>query len=168
MIVTIVVELEDKPGQLLKVIEPISRMGGNIISIVHDRHRVTPMKKIPVEFVVDIRSDRLERLIELIREAKIQVRSYNEMRLLVTESFLLIGHIIHTDLSDTINTIDKTGFAEVVEARITMPKLDEPSTALITISARGKEEMRKAVELLKEVCERKDIMVIEPLNDDVI
>lgn len=168
MIVTLVVELEDKPGQLLKVIEPISKMGGNIISVVHDRHKTTPMKRVPVEFVIDIESEKLEGLVEGIKKAGIHIRSYNEVRLLATASFLLIGHIIHTDLSDTINRIDETGFAEVVELHITMPKLNEPSTALVTISARGKDELRKAVSILKEVCEKKDILVIEPLNEDLL
>ncbi len=168
MIVTLIVELEDKPGQLLKVIEPISKMGGNIISVVHDRHKISPMNRVPVEFVIDIDSEKLESLVERIRGAGIHIRSYNEVRLLATASFLLIGHIIHTDLSDTVNRIDETGFAEVVELHITMPKLNEPSTALVTISARGKEELRKAVSILKEVCEKKDILVIEPLNEDLL
>ncbi|WP_457591843.1 ACT domain-containing protein [Geoglobus sp.] len=168
MIVTLIVELEDKPGQLLKVIEPISKMGGNIISVVHDRHKISPMNRVPVEFVIDIDSEKLESLVERIRSAGIHIRSYNEVRLLATASFLLIGHIIHTDLSDTVNRIDETGFAEVVELHITMPKLNEPSTALVTISARGKEELRKAVSILREVCEKKDILVIEPLNEDLL
>jgi len=48
-IVSIVVELKDQPGQLLKVLEPISRYGGNIISILHQRDKMTPLKRIPVE-----------------------------------------------------------------------------------------------------------------------
>ncbi len=168
MIVTLVVELEDKPGQLLRVIEPISRMGGNIISVVHDRHKTTAMKRVPVELVIDIGSEKLESLIERIKQAGIHVRSYNEVRLLATASFLLIGHIIHTDLSDTVNRIDEIGYAEVVELHITMPKLSEPSTALVTISAKGKEELKRAVSILREVCEKKNILVIEPLNEDLL
>ncbi|AIY90925.1 ACT domain-containing protein [Geoglobus acetivorans] len=166
MIVTLVVELEDKPGQLLRVIEPISRLGGNIISIVHDRHRISPLKRIPVEFVIDIDSDRFDEVIGRIRESGIYIRSFNEVRLKATASVLLIGHIIHTDLSDTVNRIDESGFAEVVEMHITMPKLNAPSTALITISARGKKELKEAIQILKEICSDKNITVIEPLNED--
>ena len=118
MIVTLVVELEDKPGQLLRVIEPISRLGGNIISIVHDRNRITPLKRIPVEFTLDISPKRLEELIEMLKQNGIYIRSCNEIKL--STSLLLIGHIIHTDLSDTINKIDSSGFAEVVEIDINL------------------------------------------------
>jgi len=41
---TLIVELKDKPGQLIKTLEPISRLGGNVIGVVHKRDRVTPLK----------------------------------------------------------------------------------------------------------------------------
>ncbi len=163
---TLIVELEDKPGQLLKVIEPISKLGGNVISVVHDRHKVSPLKRVPVEFVVDIETEKVENLLEKIRESGVYIRSINEVRMLYTESFLLIGHIIHTDLSDTVNRIDETGFAEVVEIHITMPKVNEPSTAIVTISAKGKKELTEAREILRKICEKKDILVVEPLNEE--
>ena len=168
MIVTLVVELEDKPGQLLRVIEPISKLGGNIISVVHDRNRSTPLKRVPVEFTLDIDPLKLERLIETLRKSGIYVRSYNEIKLSVSTSLLLIGHIIRTDLGDTVNRIDSTGFAEVVDIHISMPHLNRPSTAILTISAKSEEHLKKAVEILKGVCKDKGILVIEPLNDDLV
>lgn len=166
MIVTLTVELEDKPGQLIKVIEPISRLGGNIISVIHDRQKITPLKRVPVDFVINIDSEKLEKLIESIRDAGVYIRSYNEVRLKATASVLLIGHIIHTDLSDTINKIDSTGYAEVVEMKINMPELERPSTALLTISASGKRELKEAIEILRKVCLEKKILLVEPLNED--
>ncbi len=168
MIITLVVELEDKPGQLLRVIEPISKLGGNIISVIHDRNKITPLKRVPVEFTLDIDPSKLEELIRRIKQNEIYVRSYNEIKLSASASLLLIGHIIHTDIRDTINRIDSTGFAEVVDMHISMPHLSKPSTALITISAKSREELKKAIEILKETCRDKDILVIEPLNDDVL
>ena len=168
MIVTLVVELEDKPGQLLKVIEPISKLGGNIISIIHDRNKITPLKRVPVEFTLDIDPTKLEELINRIKQNEIYLRSYNEIRLSASASLLLIGHIIHTDIRDTINKIDSTGFAEIVEMHISMPQLNKPSTAMITISAKSMDDLRKAVKILKDVCKDKEILVIEPLNDDLI
>jgi ACT domain-containing protein len=49
---------------------------------------------------------------------------------------------------------------------INMPQLNEPSTAMITISATGKEKLQDAMKLLNEVCRNKDILVIEPLNEE--
>ncbi len=164
MLITIVVELKDQPGQLVKALEPISRFGGNIVSVYHQRDKITPLKRIPVEITIQIDEKRVNDLIEAIRKNGVIVRSYNEVRLTATTSLLLIGHIIHTDLGDTINRIDSTGFAEVVDVHISMPQLNQPSTAMVTISATNEDKLRMAIEILKEVCREKDIIVVEPLE----
>lgn len=167
-IVSIVVELKDQPGQLLKVLEPISRYGGNIVSILHQRDKMTPLKRIPVEISLQIDEQKIHDLINAIKNNGVIVKGYNEVRLIATTSVMLVGHIIHTDLSDTINQIDSTGFAEVVDMHISMPQLKNPSTAMVTISATGKDELRKALNLLNEICKKKDILVIEPLNEEFV
>ena len=166
-IVSIVVELKDQPGQLLRVLEPISRLGGNILSIIHQRDKKTPLGRIPVEISLQIDERKVDDLIKIIKRETI-VRSYNEVRLVATTSIMLVGHIIHTDLGDTINCIDRTGFAEVVDMHISMPKLNEPSTAMVTISATGKEKLKEAIELLRDVCKKKGILMIEPLNEEPV
>jgi ACT domain-containing protein len=67
-------------------------------------------------------------------------------------------------LGDTINRIDSTGFAEVVDMHISMPQLNHPSTAMVTISATNEENLKKAINILKQICKEKDITVIEPLE----
>jgi len=44
--------LVDRPGQLVKALEPIAKNGGNIISIVHEREKTAGMY-VPVSLVVD-------------------------------------------------------------------------------------------------------------------
>jgi ACT domain-containing protein len=44
--------LVDRPGQLLKALEPIAKYGGNIISIIHEREKITG-GYVPVSLVVD-------------------------------------------------------------------------------------------------------------------
>lgn len=160
---TMVVELEDKPGQLIRVLEPISKLGGNIVSITHRRDEITPLGRIPVRIAVQIDESKMDKLIEEIEKRGITVRSYNRVRHTVTTSLLLIGHIIHTDLRDTVDAIDKTGFAEVVEMKIVMPELNKPSTAFIKLSAVNEEKLSESVKILKDVCKSKGIKVIEPL-----
>jgi ACT domain-containing protein len=45
--------LADRPGQLLRALEPIARNGGNIISVIHERERFTASVYVPVSLVVD-------------------------------------------------------------------------------------------------------------------
>lgn len=44
--------LVDRPGQLIKALEPIAKNGGNIISIFHEREKTTGAY-VPVSLVVD-------------------------------------------------------------------------------------------------------------------
>lgn len=44
--------LVDRPGQLVKALEPIAKNGGNIISIIHEREKTAGMY-VPVSLVVD-------------------------------------------------------------------------------------------------------------------
>lgn len=45
--------LADRPGQLLRALEPIAKNGGNIISIIHEREKFTAGAYVPVSLVVD-------------------------------------------------------------------------------------------------------------------
>ncbi|ADC64253.1 amino acid-binding ACT domain protein [Ferroglobus placidus DSM 10642] len=164
MKINLVVELEDKPGQLLKVLTPIAKYGGNIIGIVHNRK--VQQKSVLVDVVFEIAEDKADKLLEEIKSSGITIRKVNEIKLTEKISVLLVGHIIHTDISDTINRIDSTGFAEVTEMDISMPELNKPSTALLTISAVSKEKLEEALKILRNVCEEKKIKVVEPLNEE--
>lgn len=161
---TLIVELEDKPGQLLKALEPIARNGGNIVGIFHQRGKKTPLNRIPVEISFKADSKRAEKIIEELQK-EVVVRRFGKLRTAVI-SLLLIGHVIHTDLSDTIKRVDNSD-AECVELNVTMPELNEPSTAMITITAKSEEALERALERVKEICKEKKIMVIEPINDEV-
>lgn len=44
--------LADRPGQLLKALEPIAKNGGNIISIIHEREKTAGVY-VPVSLVAD-------------------------------------------------------------------------------------------------------------------
>ena len=167
MLITLIVELEDKPGQLVRVLEPISKFGGNIVGIVHQRGKKTPLKRVPVEISLKIDKRKIERLLKKLKEDGIIIRSCNEEKFLATTSLLLIGHIIHTDLSDTIRKVDSSD-AECVELHVSMPRAKEPSTAMLTISARNSEELQETVKKLKEICREKEILVLEPINEDIV
>jgi ACT domain-containing protein len=46
-----------------------------------------------------------------------------------------------------------------------MPAIDSPSSAFVTIMATGVEELKQSVEILKDIAQRKDLQVIEPIDD---
>ena len=72
--------------------------------------------------------------------------------------------MIHTGIQDTIDEIDKTGFAEVVDLSLSMPGINLLSSTLIKIDAVSKEDLQKALKILKEISAKKDLLMILPIN----
>jgi ACT domain-containing protein len=158
-------EMKDTPGQLVTALKPISDVGGNIIAIVHQRDPSTPSDTIDVQVVLDLAEKRLNDLLDLFKRHDVHVQRIGKERLIHKRSLIMIGHIMHTDLSDTVDQIDRTGYAEVSELHMVMPAIHEPSTARITIKSANEADMNRAVELLRNVSHRKDILVVEPLEE---
>jgi ACT domain-containing protein len=156
-------ELKDIPGQLVLALKPVSEFKGNLISVVHHHEKKTPRGKIPVHLVFEIKSDHLDNIISLLEESGISVVSVDEKRYLEHGAVILIGHIVHTDIKDTIDKIDNTGYAEVVDLNLAMPRINRPSSASLKIDAVSKQHMSAAIELLKSIAKEKDLLVIEPI-----
>ncbi len=157
------IELRDIPGQLVRALKPISDLGGNILSVLHQRDKKTPSGRVPVQLVFELEEGRLDRLVEKLKSEGMQVVRIGKERMKDSMVVILIGHIVHSDLRDTIERIDRTGFAEVVELSMSMPGVDKKSSASIVLSAIGKSELKEALGILEDTAKEKGIMVISPI-----
>ncbi|MCL7413454.1 MAG: amino acid-binding protein, partial [ANME-2 cluster archaeon] len=126
----------------------------------------TPSGAIPVQVVFQLTSGSLDDIIDNLEQNDMRVVSVDKKYRVESVTLILIGHIVHSDMGDTIDRIDSTGFAEVVNVSISMPGIDAPSSASIVISASGKAELAEAVNILKRVAMQKDLLVIEPIETD--
>lgn len=163
MKITMDIELKDIPGQLVLALKPVSDSGGNILSVLHQRDKKTPAGRIPVELVIDIEERKLEGLLEQLKARGVHVVRTGKERLRESMVVLLIGHIVHSDIRETIDSIDSTGFAEVVGLSLCMPGVDEESSASVTLSAIGEKELEEALAILERTAEGKEILVISPI-----
>jgi len=161
-------ELQDIPGQLLLALQPLKENKANIISVVHHRDRKTPRGMIPVRFVVEMDRSKIESLQAKLKESGISVVRAGEDRFIESVSVVLVGHVLDSDLGDTVSRIDSTGFAEVMDLALTMPGVDEPSSAYLRIRATGKAEIQKALTILREVGKEKKLLVIEPIEAEAV
>ncbi|WP_209621706.1 amino acid-binding protein [Methanolobus bombayensis] len=164
MRVSMDIELKDIPGQLLLALRPVSELKGNLISVVHHHEKRTPRGTIPVQLVFEIKPDKLNDIVSRLEENGIGIARIDEKRFFEHGAVILIGHIVHTDIQDTIDTIDKTGYAEVVDLNLSMPKINMASSASLKIDAVSKEHLDSAITLLKEIAREKDLLVIEPIK----
>lgn len=159
-------ELKDIPGQLALALIPLAEFKGNLVGVFHHREKRSPRGRIPVNMAFEIDPDNLPPLLEKLARNDITVARVNEDRLIEQLSLILIGHIVHTDIKDTIDAIDQTGSAEVIDLSLSMPRINGESSAHMIISATGKKELEHARSLLLEIAKRKDLLVIEPIGID--
>jgi ACT domain-containing protein len=159
-------ELQDIPGQLLLALQPLKDNKANIISVVHHRDRKTPRGTIPVRFVVEMDRSKLDAVKSQLVGMGVTVVRAGEVRFIEDVAVVLVGHILDSDLGDTINRIDSTGYAEVMDLALTMPGVNEPSSAYLRIRATGKAEIHKALSILRQVGGEKKLLVIEPIEDE--
>ncbi len=165
MLIRIVMELEDVPGQLLKALEPISRFGGNIQSIMHQRERKTPLGRIPVMLVFEIGDRaRLDRILATLRTIGVWVTQLGEREGAVKATALLIGHIIHTDIRDTIDRLNALKGVMVSDLSLAMGDSGKESTARITIAADDDKRANLAISNLQRIADRKKLLMITSLG----
>lgn len=161
-------ELQDIPGQLLLALQPLKDNKANIISVVHHRERKTPRGMIPVRFVIEMDRSKLDIVKDQLKNSGITVVRAGEDRFIEAVSVVLVGHILDSDLGDTIRRIDSTGFAEVMDLALSMPGIDDPSSAYLKIRATGKAEIQKSLMILREIGEEKKLLVIEPIEAEAV
>jgi ACT domain-containing protein len=160
---TVRVELVDRPGELLSALEPIADHGGNLLSVFHERGNRTPRGHIPVEVDLECRPDRFDDLVDALRDSGVDViraghEAYGE-RLTV----LLVGHLVDTDLSDTLSRVESCAAASVVDLSLSAPEgTDDVSSARVRLAVEdgGADD---ALDAVRGIAAEKDLRVVEPL-----
>ena len=165
--VSMKLEMKDSPGQLVAALKPISEVGGNIIAVIHQRDPDSTKHMLNVQIVLELPEGRLDKLVQLLKEQGVHIQRIGKERLLYKRTVILIGHLMHTDLSDTVDQIDSTGFAEVCELAMSMPAINERSTSRVTIKAVNRNDMEAALAILRRVAQQKSLLLIEPLAEEI-
>ncbi|WP_236639851.1 amino acid-binding protein [Salinigranum halophilum] len=162
---TVRLELADEPGQLLAALKPIADNGGNLLSIFHERGNITPRGRIPVEVDLECPPDRFEGIVDALRGEGINVIQAGAERYGEELSILLVGHLVDTDLSDTLHRIEESTAASLSDLSLSAPEgTDEPSSARLRLATRpGQTEA--ALESVREIAAEKELNVIEPLTE---
>ncbi len=156
-------ELEDVPGQLLKALEPISRFGGNIQSIMHQRERKTPLGRIPVMLIFEVGDRaRLNRILAALRARGVRVTQLGEREGAVRTTALLIGP--HTDIRDTIDRLGALRGVGVSDLSLAMGGLGQESAARMTITTDNEKRASLAISNLQRIADRKKLLLIASLE----
>jgi ACT domain-containing protein len=162
---TVRLELVDEPGELLRALEPIADNGGNLLSIFHERGNVTPRGHIPVEVDLEATPERFETIVDALREAGVNVIRAGADRYGEELAVVLVGHLVDTDLSDTLSRVEDCGGTTITDVSLNGPEgTGEESAARLRLLASA-DSRDRALETVRSIAEEKDLRVIEPLAD---
>jgi ACT domain-containing protein len=159
---TVRLELVDRPGELLRALEPIADNGGNLLSIFHERGNLTPRGHIPVEVDMEAAPDRFEEIVDALRDEGINVMQAGAETYAEEVTVLLIGHLVETDLSDTLQRIEASSDASVEDFSLAAPEdTDGESSARVRIATQSG-EIGATLEIIRSIAGEKDLRVVEP------
>jgi ACT domain-containing protein len=161
---TVRLELVDEPGELLRALEPVAENGGNLLSIFHERGNVTPRGHIPVEVDLEATPERFDAIVDALREAGINVIQAGSQRYGETLTVVLSGHIVNTDLSNTLSRIQKSTPATVTDLSLSAPEGTEDISSARLRLATEAGETGATLSALRAIADEKDLRLIEPLT----
>ncbi|WP_418281408.1 amino acid-binding protein [Halorubrum sp. DTA98] len=161
---TVRLELVDEPGQLLAALKPIADNGGNLLSIYHERGNKTPRGRIPVEVDFEATDDRFDGIVEALRAEGVNVMQAGTEEYAEELTIVLFGHLIDTDLSDTLTRIEECASASVADVSLAAPQgTEEASSARLRLEARAG-ETSTALSAVRSLADEKGLRMIEPLT----
>lgn len=161
---TVRLELVDRPGELLRALEPVADHGGNLRAIFHERDNLTPRGNIPVEVDLEATPAQFEAIVDTLEETDVTLIQAGEQRYTEAVTVVLVGHLVETDLSNTLSRIEESTDATVRDFALAAPEgRDEPSSARLQIAAEHGEQ-NGVLSTVREVADEKDLSVIEPLS----
>jgi len=160
---TVRLELPDEPGQLLAALEPIAASGGNLLSVHHERGDRTPQGRIPVEIDLSCHPDRFEEILAGLRDADVTVSAADAEQYREELTMLLVGHLVDTDLSDTLARIEACDAVSVRDVSLDAPDgTDRQSSARLRLGVEA-DAGERALTAVRDVASEKDLRVVEPL-----
>ena len=154
----LVLELLDVPGQLVSVLEPISGLGANLVTVIHKRDFKNENGMVPVQLTLEGEQDNLNRIVNRFEDLGFTIVEMDGVVKKEKVSTILFGHIVDKDIRDTMDRINALDGVYVVGFDI---KLDgeAKSTALINLETDfGKKQY--AFDKIAEIAEEKDLLMI--------
>lgn len=161
---TVRLELADRPGELLRALEPIADHGGNLLGIVHERGSLTPRGHVPVEVDLEAGPEQFDRIVAALRDAGVTVTRAGEERYGESLIVLLIGDLVETDLSGTLTEIQEAEGVDVTGVSLDAPEgTADQSSARLHLAARTG-DTDAALTAVRTVAAAKDLQVVEPVT----
>ncbi len=159
MRLNLVLELLDIPGQLMDAFEPISRLGANIVTVIHQRDIKTERGTVPVQITIEGDKETLDRVIGALEIQNIQIMEVDGVLRKEKIRTILIGNIVEKDVKDALNRLNDIEGVRVADFNLKIGDDPEKSASKIIVEAdygKRKYIMGK----IKEIGKSKGFLVI--------
>ncbi len=161
---TIRLELLDRPGELRRALDPIAEHDGNLRSVFHERGNVTPRGHIPVEVDLTATPAQFDAIVSALHETEVTVMQAGSQQYTEELTVLLVGHLVDTDLSDTLSRIEQSTGTSVRDVALAAPEgTAGKSSARIRLATEA-DATDETLAAVREVAAEKDLRVVEPLS----
>ena len=158
MRINLVLELLDVPGQLVSVLEPISGLGANLVTVIHKRDYKNENGKVPVQLTLEGEQAELTGLINKFEELGFSVLEMDGVIRKEKITTILFGDIVDQNLRDTMDRVNALEGVVIIGFDIKLNG-EEESTALINIEA-GIGKKQVVFDKITEIAEEKNLLVI--------
>jgi ACT domain-containing protein len=160
--VNLVLELLDVPGQLLDVLEPIGRIGANIVAVIHQRDVKTEEGMVPVQITLEGDQEILESVIEALEEKGIHIMEVDGVLRWEKITTILVGNIVESDLKDTLTQLNSLTGVRVADLDLKMSDPPEKSASKIVIEVQQGDK-QEILDKLTEIASAKNFLVINEI-----
>jgi ACT domain-containing protein len=155
----LVIELPDVPGQLLEALEPMGRLGANIVAVIHQRDVKTERGTIPVQITIEGDKETLDRVMDALEAKDIQIMEIDGVLRKEQITTVLVGDIVEEDVQDTVTQLNQLKGVRVADLDLKMS--DEPEKSATKIVMEADFGLKKEVlKNIKEVSAEKGFLVI--------
>ncbi len=161
---TVILELADEPGELLRALRPIAENDGNLLSVLHERGDRTPRGRVPVTVEFRCPPTRFESIVASLDDAGVTVAQVDRESYADRLTVLLVGHVVERDLSETLRSVEHSPAASVVDLSLSAPEgTDDVSAARLVLGV-SDGDTAEALAAVRSVAERKDLRLLTPVE----
>jgi ACT domain-containing protein len=155
----LVLDLQDVPGKLMEALEPMGRLGANIVAVIHQRDIKTERGTVPVQITIEGDKETLDRVMDALESKDIQIMEVDGVLRKEQITTVLVGDIVEKDVQDTVARLNQLEGVRVADLDLKMSDKPENSATKMVMEADFglKKEILKNI---KKLCYEKGFLVI--------
>lgn len=148
----------------MRALEPISRFGGNIKSVVHRREKKTKSGFVPVRVVLEIGSrERFRRILSELESRGVRIKYVGEKEEFFGRTVLMAGRMGVEDLRGITERVSRTGKARISDMRLLMGKGE--MAVRLSLEGRNEDELEEVLALLERISEERGLLFMRALEE---